>query len=467
MRISLAAVLAIVAAALFGGQPARALDIVAAEMQPLDLEIANANLVLAEIDRQAQARVQYLSAWITWWTSVKEMATETGTKMMKTLDERIEQIQKAAGLLSQLSVESPDQQRSLPGFGWNNTATLAQLAYTAQQEKEKWAKLIAEGKASWHIAAAGWVTGEMIQGQIDSLQQQIADINQGVRDGTWTTFIGGLGWVKGADYRGKIAAAEERKAAIRKLVTDGDYEVVIPGLGPRTRKRLEAEIAAAEEEVARRRAAAAAGDVQINHPLIGTYMTLNQLRDSLAEGEKAYTVMKATVNDGLYQFWVVELGWGRRIDLEGKVSALEATIANIQAAAEGGEYRADTPLGWVTRKEAEATLESISKQLANPALDQKGREYLAKMMEKAQKALGEIQAISAFDLLINAMEKNKWSAVITGLLKLARTDFEKRDLERSQKEKLIAEYPAEMAVSIKQAEAWLERLRAAREWIPG
>ena len=273
----------------------------------------------------------------------------------------------------------------------------------------------------------------------------------------------------GTASRQSVAPVERRDAFayIRKLVTDGDYEVVIPGLGPRTRKRLEAEIAEAEKELERRRAAVAAGDVQINHPLIGGYMTLNQLRDSLAEGEKAYTVMKATVNDGLYQFWVVELGWGRRIDLEGKVKALEATIANIQAAAEGGEYRADTPLGWMTRKEAEATLDSVSKQLANPALDQKGREYLAKTMEKAQKALGEIQAISAFDLLINSLEKNKWSTVITGLLKLARPDFEKRDLERAQKETLIAAYPTETAVSIKQAEAWLDRLKAAREWIPG
>jgi hypothetical protein len=447
-------------------QPAGAHDIVQSEMAPLDLEIENQRLILLEIERQAQNRVQYLSEWIQWWTKIKEMATETGDKLKKNYDQRIANTEKAAAILGQLYAENVDQMRHIPHVGWQNAATMAQLINTIRQELQGWTKLIADGKANWHIAAAGWVTGEGIQAVIDGLQKQIQDINQGVRDGTWSTHIGGIGWVKGADAQARIKAADERKAYILKLVADGDYEVTIPGLGPRTRKRLDAEIADAQRELERRRAAIASGEVTINHPLT-EWMNLNQLRASLDARQQAYDVMKATVNDGVYTVWVVELDWAKRIDLENRVKALEATIATVQAALAGGEYRAETPIGWVTRKEAEAAIESLSKQLANPTLDQAGRTYLAKQLQNAQKALAEIQAVSAYDLAILALEKAKFDGLITGVMKLARPDFEKRELERAQIEKIIAEYPIETAVSVKQSEAWLARLRKAREWIPG
>jgi hypothetical protein len=462
----IAAAFAVFFALTLAHYPASALDVVQAEMEPLDLEIENQNLILGEIERQAQGRVQYLSAWIQWWTKIKEMATETGDKLKKNYDQRIANTEKAAAILAQLYAENVDQQRHIPHVGWQNAATMAQLINTIRQELQGWAKLIADGKANWHIAAVGWITGEGIQAVIDGLQKQVQDINQGVRDGTWSTHVGGIGWVTGAEARAKIAAALERKAHILKLISDGDYEVVIPGLGPRTRKRLDAEIADAERELERRRTAIAKGEVTIHHPLPG-WMNLNQLRASLQSGQQAYDVMKTTVSDGVYTVWVVEFGWAKRIDLENKVKELEATIATVQAALARGEYRAETPIGWVTQKEAEAAIESISKQLANPALDQAGRDYLNKQLQKAQKALAEIQTVSAYDLAILALEKAKFEGFVTGVMKLARPDFEKRELERAELEKIIAEYPIETALSVKQAQAWLDRLRKAREWIPG
>jgi hypothetical protein len=52
-------------------------------------------------------------------------------------------------------------------------------------------------------------------------------------------------------------------------------------------------------------------------------------------------------------------------------------------------------------------------------------------------------------------------------MKLARPDFEKRDLERAQRQAIIASYPTELALWVKLGEANLDRLRSARTWIPG
>ncbi|HEY9013059.1 MAG TPA: hypothetical protein VIN06_18805 [Devosia sp.] len=450
----------------FTPAPAVSVDVLQAEMEPLDLEIENQRLILVEINRQAVEQVQFISEWAVWWTKIKTLATETGTKLKKNYDERIKGAEKAASLLGELYAETVDQQRFIPHLGWHNAATIGQLIYTLKKETAEWTKLIASGKANWFFAGAGWMTGEGIQTVIDGLEKQTRDIQQGVRDGTYQTFVTGVGWVSVADVRNRIAAAEARKAEIQRLIAAGEYTVVIPGLGPRTRNQLDAEIAAAEQDLAQRRAALAAGTVQITRPQTG-WADLNALRAGLDEGQKAYDVMKTTVNDGIYTTWVVEMGWTKRIDLENKVKELEATMANVQAALAKGEYVAETPIGWVSRKGAEAAIDNLTKQLNNPALDQAGRTYLADQLKKAQKALTEIQAVSVYDLGILALEKAKYSRLITDILKLARPDFDKRDLERAQRQTIIAGYPTELALWVKLGEANLARLRNARTWLPG
>jgi hypothetical protein len=465
MRQLLAAFAALLLLA-FTPSPGSPVDVVQAEMEPLDLDIENQRLILAEINRQALEQVRFISEWMQWWNNIKQLATETGSKLKKNYDERIQNAEKGAALLGELYAETADQQRFVPHLGWHNATTIAQLIYTLRKEYTEWTKLIAEGKANWFIAGVGWITGEGIQTVIDGLQKQSRDIQQGVRDGTWQTFIAGVGWVTVADVRSRLAAAVARKAEIQRLITTGDYAVVIPGLGPRTRNQLEAEIAAAEQDLAQRRAALAAGAVQIHRPQTG-WADLTALRGGLEEGQKAYDVMKATVSDGIYTAWVVETGWARRIDLENRVKQLEATIATVQAALAKGEYVAETPIGWVGRKAADAAIESLTQQLNNPALEQAARTYLNKQLQKAQKALTEIQAASVYDLAILALEKAKYTRLITDIMKLARPDFEKRDLERAQRQAIIASYPTELALWVKLGEANLARLRSARTWIPG
>src|SRR3990170_2502582 len=75
--------------------PTAAHDIVAAEMAPIDDEIAQHAEAITEIRRQGQNRVTQISRWIGWWTKIKGLATETGDKLQKNFDERIENAEKA------------------------------------------------------------------------------------------------------------------------------------------------------------------------------------------------------------------------------------------------------------------------------------------------------------------------------------------------------------------------------------
>jgi hypothetical protein len=52
-------------------------------------------------------------------------------------------------------------------------------------------------------------------------------------------------------------------------------------------------------------------------------------------------------------------------------------------------------------------------------------------------------------------------------MKLARPDFERREVERVEREHTLDEYPIEGALWIKPLELKLARVRAARTMIPG
>jgi hypothetical protein len=181
----------------------------------------------------------------------------------------------------------------------------------------------------------------------------------------------------------------------------------------------------------------------------------------------SYDVMKKTVNDGVYTVWLVETDWAKRVDLEKRVKELEDTIAATNAAVGKKEYTAETAVGWSTAAAIERLIEDLGKQLNNPQLDAKAREALSKQLERAQKALAEVQAVSAYDLAILALEKAKYSRLITEVMKLARPDFERRDLERIDRDEVIADFPIEGDLWIKQQQRRVDRLRKAREWIPG
>jgi hypothetical protein len=177
--------------------------------------------------------------------------------------------------------------------------------------------------------------------------------------------------------------------------------------------------------------------------------------------------MKKTVNDGVYTVWLVETDWAKRVDLEARVKQLDQDIASMRDAVQKGEYRPQTAVGWSTLNDIRKYIEDLSKQLNQPQLDAKTREYLNKELDKAQKALVEVQAISAYDLAILALEKAKYSRLITEIMKLARPDFEKRELERAEREEALGEFPIEGQLWIKQIERRLARLKLARNWIPG
>ena len=445
---------------------AHALDIVAAEMHPLDDEIAQHMETIEEIKRQGQNRVTRLSRWIGWWTSIKGLAAATADRLKKNFDERIANAEKAQALLSQLFVETPDQARHIPHVGWQNAAGMAQFIYTVKEEAAKWAKLAAEGKASWHYAAVGWITGEGIQLIIDKHLRDIETINQEMRDGTLEVHIAGYGWVKEKSLRDAIDGLNKRKDEIRRKIAAGDYEVCIPGLGIRTRKTLDAEIAAAEKELENRRAIVARGELSIYRPA-SDWKNLIQMRQWMDAEALSYDVMKKTVNDGVYTVWLVETDWAKRVDLEKHVKELEDTIAATNAAVGKKEYTAETAVGWSTAAAIERLIEDLSKQLNNPTLDAKGREALSKQLERARKALAEVQAVSVYDLAILALQKAKYSRLITEVMKLARPDFERRDLERIDRDEVVADFPIEGNLWIKQQQRRVDRLRKAREWIPG
>jgi hypothetical protein len=444
---------------------AAANDVLAAEMQPLDDEIDQLRGVIAEIERQGQKRVTQISRWIGWWTKIKDLATQIGDDMKKSLDERIAKAEKAQGLLSSLSNSSPPNQRNVPRYGWHDTVTMGQLIDTLKQERDKWAELIGNAKAQWHIATIGWITGEAIQANIDDLQKQIRDINQGIQDGTLQVHIVGMGWVTATPLRQRIADIERQKQAIRDTISAGDYQVIIPGLGPRTRKTLDAEIAAVEADLAKRREAVAKGEMTIHRPPIG-WQTLTQLQATLDADAQSYDAMKKTVNDGIYSVWIVETGWARRIDLDGRLKSYEETLAQTQEALSKGDYTAQLPVGWTSANGIKKALEDLGKQLEQPNLEPKAREAIVKLIELNQKALTELQSISAYDLAIRALEKAEVSGLITGIMKLARPDFERREVIRTEKEETLGEYPIESAIWIKPLERRLARLRQAKEWIP-
>ncbi len=446
--------------------PAAANDVVAAEMQPLDDEIEQLQAVLAEIDRLGQDRVTQLSRWIGWWTKIKELATQTGDEMLKDFDERISTAEKAQGLLSSLSNSSPPNRRSIPRLGWHDTVTIGQLIYTLKQERAKWADLIGKAKAQWHIAAVGWITGEGIQKAIDDFEKQIRDINQGIRDGTFQVHIVGMGWVTGEPLRKRIAAIEKQKQAIRDKISAGDYEVVIPGLGKRTRKTLEAEIAGVEAELAKRRETATKGDMVIHRPPV-SWQSRTQLEATLDADAKSYEIMKKTVSDGVYSVWIVQTGWAKRVDLEGQVKSYEETLAKTREALAAGDYHAELPVGWATANQIQKALEELGKRLEQPNLDAKAREAIAKQIEAHQKSLTELQAISAYDIAIITLEKLKVASIVTNIMKLARPDFERRELVRTEREETLDEYSIESELWIKPIEQRLARLRQARAWIPG
>lgn len=466
VTVATAALAAIVLLPMPAG-PALAHDIIRAETEPLDAEIAFNQEILREIDRQAQARVQYISGWIEFWGKVKERATETATDIKEDFDERLTKAEKAQGLLASLYVENSEQYRNVPHYGAQNARTMANLIATIRNEKAAWEELLSKEKAEYFIGGVGWVTGQIIQGVIDQKNAEIQAINRGVADGTWEVHFGGIGWVTGRQLRGAIAALEERKAAVLKQIADGDYSVMIPGIGPRTRKEIDGQIAAAEAEVVRRREIVAAGTMALNHPAIG-WMNLNELRASLEEGQKAYDAMKVAVGDGVYTTYVIEYGWAKRIDLEGKVESLEATLANLQEALGKEELKEETPIGWVSAKEARAAIEQAEKAANDPYASAENRENARKYLEKAQKALGEIKDASAYDILIYAMEKAEVSGIVTGFMKFAKVDFWQRERVRADKEAIVADYPAQGALWIRQAERQVERLKKAKaDWIPG
>ena len=440
-------------------------DFLAAELLPLDDEITYLRALLAEIERQGQNRVAQLGRWIGWWTKIKALATETATKLSKNFEERVANAEKAGALIGQLLNSRPPEQRHVPHFGWHDTATIANLANTLRQELAKALDLAAKLKAEWHIAAVGWITGEGIQRAIDDMEKQIRDINQGMRDGTYEVHIAGPGWVRGAHFRQRMEDLDKQKQAIRDKVSAGDYEVHVPGLGPRTRKRLDAEIAAAEAELARRRETLAKGELTIHRPPTG-WQNLTQLRATLEADALSYDVMKKTVADGVYTVWLVETGWAKRVDLEAKVKEHAEGLAKTQAALAAGDYQAQLPVGWTTAKQIEKALEDLGKQIGQPNLDAKAREYLAKQIELHRKSLAELQAISAYDLAIRGLEKAKASRLVTEPMKLARPDFERREVVRAEKDETLAEYPIEGALWLKPLELQLERLRVARSWIP-
>ncbi|MBI4872771.1 MAG: hypothetical protein HY814_14535, partial [Candidatus Riflebacteria bacterium] len=379
--------------------PRLAHDVVAAELQPLDGELGQLQALLAEIERRAQQRVAQLQKWVEWWTKVKEFADETATKLSNDFAERIANAAKAAGTLGGLSGSSPPGKRHLPHFGWHDTATLAKLASDLQKEHGKAVELAAALKAEWHIAAVGWATGQVIQRHIDETEKQIRDLNQGLRDGSFELHVAGYGWTRGSRARNRIAELEKQRQGIRDRVFSGDYEVAIPGLGLRTRKKLEAEIAGVEAELEKRRAEAARGDLKIHRPAFD-WMTQKQLREDLDAGAKSFEAMKKAVADGVYNAWLVETGWAKRVDLERRVQELDASLAKARDALAKGNYRAQLPVGWATANELNKALEDLGKQLGNPKLDAKAREHLSKQLEEHRKSLAELQAVSAFDLLI-------------------------------------------------------------------
>ncbi len=469
MRVAFcsAAILAAFCSLALAPGPALAHDISRAETEPLDSEIAFNQELLSEIDRLALARVQYISGWIEFWGKVKERAAETATEINEDFDERLSKAEKAQGLLAQLYVEDPEQYRHVPHYGGQNIRTMAHLIATIRSERAAWEELLSKDKAEYFIGGAGWVTGQVIQGAIDQKEDEIQAINQAVADGTWEVYLGGIGWLTGGQLRRANTALEERKAAILKQIAGGDYSVMIPGIGPRTRKEIDGQIAAAEAEFARRRQIVAEGAMAMNHPAIG-WMNLNELRASLVDGQKAYDAMKATVGDGVYTTHIVEFGWAKRVDLEGKVKSLEGTLANLQEALGKEELKEETPIGWVSTKEARAAIEQAEKAANDPYASAENREAAKKWLEKCQKALGEIQAASAYDILIYGLEIAEVNGLITGFMKFAKVDFWQRERVRADKEDLIADYPAQGALWIKQAERQIERLKKAKaDWIPG
>ena len=204
--------------------PAASHDIVAAEMMPIDDEVAQHTEAIAEIKRQGQSRVTQISRWIEWWTKIEALATATSDRMKKNFDERIANAEKAQGLLAQLYVEKPEDSRHLPHFGWRNAASMAKLINSLREEAANWTKLIADGKANWHIAAVGWITGEGIQKVIDDKQNRIRDINQKLGDGTLDVHIAGYGWINEKRLRSAIEGLEKRKEEIRQKISAGDYD---------------------------------------------------------------------------------------------------------------------------------------------------------------------------------------------------------------------------------------------------
>jgi hypothetical protein len=76
-------------------------------LPPLDDEAAVHQAALAEIERQGQQRVTQLQAWIQWWTTIKNLATETGDKLAKNFEQRIENAQKAGATLGGLWNSAP------------------------------------------------------------------------------------------------------------------------------------------------------------------------------------------------------------------------------------------------------------------------------------------------------------------------------------------------------------------------
>jgi hypothetical protein len=278
--------------------------------------------------------------------------------------------------------------------------------------------------------------------------------------------VSGYGWTRGSTVRARIAELEKQEKSIRERVVSGDYPVTIPGLGVRTRKLLDAEISALEADIARRRAKAAAGELSIHRPAFD-WKTKNQLQAELAAGDKAFEATKKAVSDGIYSAWLVENGWAKRVDLEARVKSLDQTLAKTQDALAKGEYRAQLPVGWSTAKEIERSLESLGKQLGVPHLDAKARERIAKDMEVCRKSLAELQALSARDLALLALERAKVSRWITGLMALARPDLERRELVRSEASDGLDDYSTEATLWIRPLENQLARLKAAKAWIPG
>ena len=463
----------LVAAAIAAGMAAAGAGGAAAQQNALDMrlgllddQIAREQETLLEIERQAKVRVDELSAWMGFWQSIKDLARSQFDTLKSDFDQRIKILEAASGGLT--GTTSRTDQRNVPGVGWVSTESLANNLLLMRSEAEKVRQLFADGKETWHYAALGWLTGEAIQGHIDGIDAEIQAILKGVQDGTFQVHINSTGWIVGKGPRDRIAAHEAEQQRLRDLAARGEFVVDIPGLGPHTRNTLDARIAAIETTIADLRTRYGRGEVAIHRPAIG-WQTRDQLEQALADGERSFEAMKLLVGQGLYTIWInaYGAGWLKGEDIDARVKSIEEGIETAAQQVRDSTYTASTLLGWQTRLGLVQAIDTTGKSLQNPDLRPEQREALAQQLDNLRKSLAEWQKISALDLVIKGLEKSRVGAWAALPLKLAKPDFDRRELIRAEQTAHLADFPEELSLALAPHERELARLRAARAWIPG